>query len=104
MNSYPINFDDGELTDLLEMRLNPALQMQFWSITLDGYWCSAMVALPRLCETALSVLTPLVTTCQCETCFCISISQMGQNMEIASMHRHTCVLLSVTWFHILKNL
>ena len=53
--------DDGDLKeDLIDLPSNLAFEMQFESKTFERYWCyfSAVVMLPRLCETALSVLIP----------------------------------------------
>ena len=62
MNQYSFNLDkmsdDEELKeDVIELCSNHAPEMQFESKTLEEYWYSAMDMFPRLCETALAVLT-----------------------------------------------
>jgi len=97
MNPCSFNLDkmsgDGELTeDLIKLRLNRALEMQFESKILDEYWCSAMVTFSTRWESALVVLIPVATTYLCEHSFI----DLRRNQEIAFMHRQTCVLLSAT--------
>jgi len=67
-------WDDGELKDLKELCSNRALEMRFVSKTLKEYWCSSVVVFPRLCETALAMSIPFVTTCLCESGFSTLLS------------------------------
>ena len=61
MNPYSLNLnklsDDGELKeDLIELRSNSVLDMQFESKSFEEYWCSgsAVVVFPRPYESALN--------------------------------------------------
>lgn len=79
MNPYAFDLnkmsDDVELKeDLIELRSNRALEMQFESKTSEEYWCSAMVSFQGLCETALAVLIPFATTWLCESGFSTLLS------------------------------
>jgi len=72
--------DDGELKeDLIE---NRALELQLESKAFEEYRCSAVVIFPTLCETALAVLFPFVTTCTCESAFRELYCQLRRNLEI----------------------
>ena len=74
MNPYSYNLqkmsDDEELKeDLIELRTNRALEMQFESKTLEEFWCSALDVFPTLGGKALHVLMPFATTYLCESGF-----------------------------------
>lgn len=81
LNPYSYNLDytcmsdDEKLKDdLIELRTNRVLEMQFESKTLEQYWCLAMDMFPRLCEKALSVFIPFATTYLCESGFSALLS------------------------------
>lgn len=79
INPYSFNLDnmsdDDKLKDdILELRTNRILAMQFESDTLEKYWCSTMKMFPKLSEIALSVLIPFATTYLCESGFSALVS------------------------------
>lgn len=79
INLYSFNLDklDDEVLkeDLIELRTNPVLEMQFESKTLEQYWYSVMDMFPRLCEKVLTVLILFMATYLCKSGF-------RQNLEI----------------------
>jgi len=83
--------------DFIEMRSNRALEMQFESNTLEEFWWSAMVMLPRFYETVPAVLIPYAAINKYAS---QNLAHFWRNPEIARMHRQACVLLSATQFHL----
>ena len=60
--------------ELIDLRSNRALELQFDSKSLEQYWCLALSSFPKLSETALSVLIPFATTYLCESGFSTLLS------------------------------
>uniref|UniRef100_UPI00358EB4CC protein FAM200C-like n=1 Tax=Myxine glutinosa TaxID=7769 RepID=UPI00358EB4CC len=86
MNPYSYNMEkmsyDEELKeDLIDLRTNRALEMQFESKTLEVFWCAALDMFPRLGGKALRVLIPFATTYLCESGFSslLSIKTKSRN-------------------------
>uniref|UniRef100_UPI00358EA82C protein FAM200C-like n=1 Tax=Myxine glutinosa TaxID=7769 RepID=UPI00358EA82C len=86
MNPYSYNMEkmsnDEELKeDLIDLRTNRALEMQFESNTLEEFWCAALDMFPRLGGKALRVLIPFATTYLCESGFSslLSIKTKSRN-------------------------
>jgi len=69
--------------DLAELHSNRALEIQFGSKSLEEYWCSAIVMLQRLYETAPAVLIAFATKYICELGFSSLLSILRRNLEIA---------------------
>ena len=62
--------DDGRIKeDLIDMRHNRRIQMEFTSSQLDHFWASQLEAYPALATKALKVLVPFATTYLCEQGF-----------------------------------
>lgn len=86
MNPYSYNLekmsDDEELKeDLIDLRTNRTLEMQFESKTLEEFWCAALDMFPRLGGKALRVLIPFATTylCECGFSSLLSIKTKSRN-------------------------
>ena len=62
--------DDSDITkDLIDMRNNSGIQMEFTNGNLGHFWASQMETYPVLAKKALDVLMPFTTTYLCETGF-----------------------------------
>ena len=92
INPYFFNLDYISIVeklkdDLIELRTNHVLEMQFESKTMDQYWSLAMDIYPKLCEKALSVLNPFATTYLCQSGFSaiLSIKTKSKNHLSAVM-------------------
>ena len=67
--------DDEKLKEeLIELRTNRVLGMEFHDKNLDEYWCSAMEMFPNLSEKALVMLIPFAATYLCESGFSTLLS------------------------------
>ena len=89
--------NDAKLKDdLIELRTNHVLEMQFESKTLEQYWSLAMDMdmFPKLGEKALSVLIPFATTYLCLSGFSILLSIKTKSRNRLSAHADMRVAIS----------
>ena len=89
--------------DLIELRTNHVLEMQFESKTLETleqYWCLAMDMFSKLREKALSVLIPFTTTYLCQTGFSalLSIKTKSRNYLSAQVDMRVAISNKVPRF------
>ena len=55
--------------ELIELKRNQKVKMEFDSMELTTFWCHQLKVFPLLTERALNVVVPFVTTYLCETGF-----------------------------------
>ena len=57
------------MEDLIDMRNNTGIKMEFSDDSLENFWASQLETYPVLAKKALTVLVPFATTYLCETGF-----------------------------------
>jgi len=55
--------------DLIEIRSNARIQMEFEKFDLEQFWCGQFERYPELAKVALQILLPFATTYLCEMGF-----------------------------------
>ena len=65
------SIEDGDMAkdELIELKGNQKVKMEFDSMELTTFWCHQLKVFPLLTERALNVVVPFVTTYLCETGF-----------------------------------
>ena len=69
MNLKDIDDDSDIMEDLIDMKNNCGIQMEFSNGRLEHFWTSQLETYPVLAEETLTVLVPFVTTYLWETGF-----------------------------------
>ena len=69
MNLEDTDDDSDIMEDLIDMKNNCGIQMEFSYGSLRHFWASQLETCPVLAEKALAVLVPFATTYLCETGF-----------------------------------
>ena len=69
MNLEEIDDNSDIMEDLIDMRNNTGIKMEFFDDSLENFWASQLETYPVLAKKALTVLVPFATTYLCETEF-----------------------------------